>query len=90
VATYTFCKRIEELKEQGVDFSSDLYLPEIHPVTGLVHHERGDHNYLLKRIAQQLRDGRYNQHIHLRMRRYFHSRPRNDMQARWVCYPTSQ
>ena len=28
--------------------------------------------------------------LHLCMRRYFHSRPRNDMQARWVRYPTSQ
>lgn len=60
VATYTFRKRIEELKEQGVDFASHLYVPEIDPTTGLVHHERGDHNHLLKRIAQHVRDGRYN------------------------------
>lgn len=48
VAIYTFRKRVEELKDQGVDFSSHLYVPEIDPVTGNVHHERGDHNHLLK------------------------------------------
>ena len=42
-ATYSFRKRVEELKDQGVDFSTHLYVPEIDPVTGNVHHERGDH-----------------------------------------------
>lgn len=64
VATNTFRKRVEELKDQGVDFSSHLYVPEIDPVTGNVHHERGDHNHLLKRIAQHIRDGKYNELNH--------------------------
>lgn len=57
VATYTYRKRVQEFKEQGVDFSSHLYVPEVDPVTGLVHHERSDHNHLLKRIANHLREG---------------------------------
>ena len=44
---------------QGVDFSTHLYVPEVDPVTGLVHHERSDHNHLLKRIASHLREGGY-------------------------------
>ena len=59
VATYTFRKRVAELKLQGVDFSSHLYVPEVDLVTGLVHHDRADHNHLLKRIAQHLRNGGY-------------------------------
>ena len=61
VATYTCSRRVEELKDRDVNFSSHLYVPEIDPATGLVHHERGDHDHLLKRIAQHVRDGRYNQ-----------------------------
>ena len=50
---------MEELKEQGVDFSSHLYVPEVDPITGLVHHDRADHNHLLKRIAKHVRDDGY-------------------------------
>ena len=64
VATFTFRKRVEELKEQGIDFSSYLYVPEIDPVTGNVHHERGDHNHLLKPIAPHIREGKYYQMNH--------------------------
>lgn len=59
VATYTFRKQVQEFKEQGVDFSTHLYVPEIDPATALVHHDRSDHNHLLKRIASHLRDGGY-------------------------------
>lgn len=59
VATFTYRKRVQELKEQGVDFSTHLYVPEVDPVTGLEHHERSDHNHLLKRIANHLREGGY-------------------------------
>ena len=59
VAIYTFRMRVQELKEQGVDFSSHLYVPEVDPITGLVHHDRADHNHLLKRIAKHVRDGGY-------------------------------
>lgn len=31
VATYTFCKRVAELKLQGVDFTSHLYVPKLIP-----------------------------------------------------------
>lgn len=51
--------RVAELKLQGVDFTSHLYVTDVDPVTGLVHHDRADHNHLLKRIAQHLRNGTY-------------------------------
>ena len=57
VAMYTFRKTVVELKLQGVEFTSHLYVPEVDPVTGLVHHDRAHHNHLLKRIAQHLRNG---------------------------------
>ena len=44
----------------GRDFSSHLYVPEIDPVTGHLHHERADHNNLLKRIAGHVRNDGYN------------------------------
>lgn len=59
VATYTFRKKVEEFKAEGVDFSTHLYGPEVDPVTDLVHHERADHNHLLKRISYHLREGGY-------------------------------
>ena len=34
VATYTFRKSVEELKDKGSDFSHHLYVPEIDPITG--------------------------------------------------------
>ena len=40
VATYRFRHRVEELKGQGVDFSTYLYIPEIDPVTGDVYLSR--------------------------------------------------
>lgn len=48
VATYAFRKRVAELKLQGVV-----------PAMRLVHHDRADHNHLLKRIAEHLRNGGY-------------------------------
>ncbi|KAJ7358927.1 carbohydrate binding [Desmophyllum pertusum] len=53
-------KWVQEFKEQGVDFSTHLYVPEVDPVTGHVHHERADHNHLLKRMAGHLKEGGYN------------------------------
>ena len=29
----------QEFKKQGVDFSTHLYVPEVDPVTGLLHHK---------------------------------------------------
>ena len=57
VATYTFRSMVRELKDDGVDFSKHLYVPEVDPVTDRVRHDRADHNHLLKRIAQHIRDG---------------------------------
>lgn len=59
VATYRFRHRVEELKGQGVDFSTYLYIPEIDPVTGDVYHEREDHCHILKRIWKHTREGLY-------------------------------
>lgn len=35
-------------------------MPEIDPATGLVPHEPGNQNHLLKRIVQHVQDGCYN------------------------------
>ncbi|CAB3982869.1 Hypothetical predicted protein [Paramuricea clavata] len=35
----------------------ELYIPEIDPVTTDVHHDRGDHNHIYKRIASSTRNG---------------------------------
>lgn len=59
VATYTFRSHIKELQQEGVDFSQHLYVAEVDPVTEQVRHDRADHNHLLKRIAQHVRDGVY-------------------------------
>lgn len=59
VATYTFRKRVAELKLKGVDFTFYLYVPEVVPAMRLVHHDRADHNHLLRRIAEHLRNGGY-------------------------------
>ena len=57
VATYQFQADVNYWKERGVDFSLHVYVPEIDPITGTVHHERSDHNHLLKRMAKHTRDG---------------------------------
>ena len=47
MATYELRHTVKLLKEFGADFSQHLYVPEIDPVTGTPHHERGDHNHVL-------------------------------------------
>ena len=59
VGTYTFRSVVKELKEEGVDFTPHLYVPEVDPVTAWARHNRSDHNHLLKHIAQHVRDGGY-------------------------------
>ena len=54
VATYKFRDHVVKLKEQGVDFSTYMCVPEVDPTTNAVHHERNDHGYHLKRIASKL------------------------------------
>ena len=51
VATYIYRKKVQEFRQDGVDFSMYLYVPEKDTTTGEVHHERADHGHLLKRIA---------------------------------------
>ena len=43
VATYRYRHRIQQFKEEGYDFSSYMYVPEVDPTTGAVFHEREDH-----------------------------------------------
>lgn len=59
VGTYTFRGMVKTLKQEGADFTAHLYVPEVDPVTGCARHDRADHNHLLKRIAQHVRDGGY-------------------------------
>ena len=55
LGTYTFRSAVKELKEEGVDLTQHLYVPEVDPVTGRARHDRSDHNHLLKRIAQHVK-----------------------------------
>ena len=57
VATYQFRHDVQYWKDKGVYFSTYLYVPEIDPFTGEAHHERSDHNHLLKRLAKHTREG---------------------------------
>ncbi|XP_078618099.1 uncharacterized protein LOC144885838 [Branchiostoma floridae x Branchiostoma japonicum] len=59
IATYRFRARIEELKLEGVDFTKYLYIPEVDPITHQEHHDREDHNHILKRIAKHTREGKH-------------------------------
>ena len=56
VATCRFRHRISQLKEEGVDFSLYLYVPEWDPITGDIFHEREDHCHILKRIWKHTRE----------------------------------
>ena len=66
VATYQFRADVEYWKARGVNFTCFIYVPETDPVTGETHHERSDHNHLLKRCAKHTRDGGYNALSHER------------------------
>lgn len=60
VATYLYRERIQKLKEENVDFSTYMYVPEIDPIMGTPRHDRSDHNHLFRRIAKSIRDGKDN------------------------------
>lgn len=66
VATYQFRCDVQHWKHQGVDFSLYVYVPQVDPITGDIHHERADHNHLLKRIAKHTRDGNNSELIYER------------------------
>ena len=57
IATWRFRGVVQEYKDQGVDFSCHMYVPEMDPSTGEVYHEREDHCHLLKRIWKHTREG---------------------------------
>ena len=59
VAMYMYRDIIHKLQMEGRDFAHHLYVPERDPITGKEHHERGDHNHILKRIAGATRECRY-------------------------------
>ena len=69
VATYRFRHRVEELKREGVDFSTYLYVPEVDPITGGIFHEREDHCHILKRIWKHTREGIHYKHKNLNCKR---------------------
>ena len=56
VATYRFRHTINEYKQEGVDFSCHLYVPEFDEQTGEYFHEREDHCHILKRIWRHTRE----------------------------------
>lgn len=59
VGTLYFRHDVATWKKEGVDFSLYMYIPEVDPTTGKVHHEREDHCHILKRIAKHTREGAY-------------------------------
>lgn len=64
IATCIFRASISHWQDQGVDFSSYMYVPEKDPTTNDYHHEREDHCHILKRIAKHTRQGA-NQQLNL-------------------------
>lgn len=60
VATFLYRETIEKFKEEGVDFSIHMYVPEVDPIMGTPRHDRSDHNHLFRRIAKSLREGKDN------------------------------
>ena len=59
VATLYFRHDVATWKRKWADFSLYMYIPEVDPTTGKVHHEREDHCHILKRIAKHTREGAY-------------------------------
>ena len=57
VATLYFRHDVATWKRKGVDFSLYMYILEVNPTTGKVHHEREDHCHIFKRIAKHTKEG---------------------------------
>lgn len=55
MALYIYRFNIQTYTAQGVNFKEHLYVPEVY--NGEPHHEREDHNHVLKRIAMCVRNG---------------------------------
>lgn len=58
MAIYLFRKMVADLKQDGLDFSESLVVPEVDVATGEKLHQREDHNHLLKRIVGCIREGK--------------------------------
>ena len=56
VSTYRFRHAVRKYKEERVDFSLFLYVPEFCVETGDYFHEREDHCHILKRIWKHTRE----------------------------------
>lgn len=56
LAIYLFRAKIKSLKDTGIDFSTNLIVPECDEQTKEELHHREDHNHLLKRIINCMRE----------------------------------
>ncbi len=56
IATYTFREKMEEYSRHEIDFNNFFYVPTVDEITKDIHHQREDHNHVLKRIAKSVRD----------------------------------
>ncbi|XP_035694410.1 uncharacterized protein LOC118428452 [Branchiostoma floridae] len=56
MATYLFRKKVDDLKLTGVDFSQNLYVPELGE-SKEPHFDREDHGHVLKRLTACVRAG---------------------------------
>lgn len=54
---HTGTDKLKQYKEQEVDFSHYLYVPEVDPTTGEVFHESEDHCHILKRVWKHTQEG---------------------------------
>ncbi|XP_065911420.1 uncharacterized protein [Dysidea avara] len=57
LAQLEYKHQVDLWKSKGVPFKEHLYVPEIHPKTGLGFCEREDEGHVLKRIGHSLRQG---------------------------------
>ena len=48
LAQMEFTYTVRKYDDQGVPFRSHIYVPEIHPVTATIFHEREDEGHVLK------------------------------------------
>lgn len=65
MATFVYRHSIQELLQQGVEFTKHLYVPEIDPHTEEEWHDQGDHNHIFRRIAQHIQSGQSGGHVNL-------------------------
>ena len=49
---------VADLKEDGLDFSTSLVVPEVDFTSGEKLHQKEDHDHLLKRIVGCIREGK--------------------------------